>query len=121
MKGEDKAVKEFRGLMDGEAAAYEFCESYLCNVPWMALKGFEHHRPCLCPECGVKRNQLMGSGHRSRMTGNTGGPVLRKEDGWLFAEPPHFDYELFQKEHVPPDVSQRFGEKDKVSRCSYRK
>ena len=82
VKGEeDKVVKEFKGLVDGIAAAYEPGESYLCSVPWMTEKGFEHHRPCLCPGCGVKRNQLMGSGRRSAITENTGRLVSRKEDG----------------------------------------
>lgn len=45
----------------------------------------------------------MGSGRGSGMIGNIGRPVLRKEDGRPFAEPPHFDYGLFQKKHVPSD------------------
>lgn len=121
VKGVGKVVKEFKGLVEGKAAAYEPGESYLCKVPWMAAKGFEHHRPCLCPECGVKRNQLMGSGRRSGMTGNTGRPVLRKADGRPFAEPPHFDYELFQKEYVPSDkmIIEMFPN-DQERRTKYR-
>lgn len=97
MEGGENEFRVCWELKGGKEISYEPGASYLCDMPWNAAQGRDDHHTCICVECEVK------CGRRSGMTGNTGRLRLRKEDKRPFAEPPHFDYELFQKEHVPSD------------------